>query len=133
VNVSVSAPPVGSSADTRPERQPARRPARQVLGKAGGHLLMLLTGLVAIVPLLLMLRVALTPASDWRTMPIDWFREPFWDSFSQVLSGSFPRSLLNSFVIATVTTAVVTCSPRSPVTRSHACGPSARRTSCSSC
>lgn len=107
MNVSVSAPPVESSPATRPDLQATRRPARAVLGRSGAYLLMVLIALIAVVPVLLMLRVALTPASDWRTMPIDWFRAPFTDSFAQVLSGSFPSSLLNSFVIATVTTAVV--------------------------
>jgi multiple sugar transport system permease protein len=106
VNVSVISRPTAPPAEEL-EPKAGRRPARLALGRGGAYLLVVLVALVAIVPVLLMLRVALTPASDWRTMPIDWFRAPFWDSFSQVLSGSFPSSLLNSFVIATVTTAVV--------------------------
>jgi multiple sugar transport system permease protein len=113
VNAPVNAP---SPATTSPPEPPAarddstpssRRPVAPVLKPAGGYALMVVFALVAIVPVLLMLRVALTPASDWRTMPIDWLRAPFTDSFADVLSGSFPGTLLNSMIIATATTAIV--------------------------
>jgi multiple sugar transport system permease protein len=69
--------------------------------------MMALVVLAAVVPVLLMVRIALTPPADWRTMPVDWFAAPFTESFSQVLNGGFPHSLLNSFIIATLTTAIV--------------------------
>ncbi|WP_104522769.1 carbohydrate ABC transporter permease [Blastococcus atacamensis] len=87
--------------------RPSRRPVRAGLSRAVGYVLMVLVVLVAVVPLLLMLRVALTPAADWRSMPIDWFRAPFTGSFSQVLSDGFLGTLLNSFIIAVVTTVAV--------------------------
>lgn len=73
----------------------------------GSYVFMTLVVLGAIVPVLLMVRIALTPASDWRNMPVDWFRSPFMDSFDQVLSGNFPRTLLNSLIVAVLTTALV--------------------------
>ncbi|WP_299168965.1 carbohydrate ABC transporter permease [uncultured Arthrobacter sp.] len=54
-----------------------------------------------------MLRIALTPQVDWRRMPIDWLQAADWSAFDRVLSGPFPGALLNSFIIAIVTTAIV--------------------------
>src|SRR5699024_719379 len=38
---------------------------------------------------------------------IDWFSPADWSAFIEVLNGSFPHALMNSFIIAIVTTAFV--------------------------
>lgn len=72
-----------------------------------GYLGMAVIILVALVPVLLMVRIALTPANEWRAMPVDWTHAPVWSAFDRVLSGRFPRSLMNSFIIAFTTTGIV--------------------------
>lgn len=69
---------------------------------------MIIVSLVCLVPVFLMVRIALAPQREWRTMPVDWFGELDWSAFESVLSSSFPRSIMNSFIIALVTTVIVT-------------------------
>lgn len=71
------------------------------------YVAMVLISLVCLVPVLLMVRIALTPQREWRTMPVDWFGPVDWSAFTSVFSSSFPRSLLHSFLIALVTMVLV--------------------------
>src|SRR3712207_9531678 len=71
------------------------------------YVAMILVSLVCLVPVAVMLRIAVTPQVNWRQIPIDWLQAPDWTSFERVLGSTFPRALLNSFLIALVTTAVV--------------------------
>ncbi len=80
------------------------------LPKALGHpnyAAIILVSLVCLVPLAVMLRIAVTPQIDWRQMPIDWLQAADWTAFERVLGSTFPRALLNSFLIALITTAIV--------------------------
>jgi multiple sugar transport system permease protein len=72
------------------------------------YVAMVLVALVCLVPVLLMVRIALTPRREWRTMPVDWFGTLDWSAFQSVLESSFPRSIMNSFVVALATTVIVT-------------------------
>jgi len=62
---------------------------------------------VSLGPVVIMVRIALTPKSEIRTMPINWLLPPDLTSFSEVLSSEFPRSLMNSGLVALLTTLVV--------------------------
>jgi multiple sugar transport system permease protein len=68
---------------------------------------MVLFALAAVLPVLLMVRIAFTPPADYFTMPVNWLAAPYLGSFSQVLSGSFPHALMNSFVVSLATTVIV--------------------------
>jgi multiple sugar transport system permease protein len=99
--------PSDARSTTAGRRQPRSRSGRRALSSVVSYALAALIVLIALVPVLLMVRIALSPASEWRTMPVDWTAAPFMDAFAQVLNSSFPRNLLNSFVIATITTGIV--------------------------
>lgn len=71
------------------------------------YAMMILISFVCLVPVAIMLRIALTPQVDWRQMPIDWLQPADWSAFVGVINSSFPHALLNSFLIALVTTAIV--------------------------
>ena len=90
------------------QQQASRSAALRGLWRILMYLIMVIASLVAIVPAFVMVRIALTPKSDWRIMPIDWFAEADFTAFNQVLASNFPRSLLNSFTIATITTSLAT-------------------------
>jgi|tagenome__1003787_1003787.scaffolds.fasta_scaffold20933066_1 multiple sugar transport system permease protein len=86
-----------------PPRRPARRsPVRLLLGLAGVAVVF-----TALFPVLFMLRIALTAPADYQQMPVDWLGAVYTESFRTVLSGDFPRYMLNSFLIAVVTTVLV--------------------------
>ena len=84
-----------------------RRNFRLAALKAPQYVLMALIALVCLLPVAVMVRIAVTPKVDWRQMPIDWFQAPTWTAFEQVFASPFTQSLLNSFVIATITTVIV--------------------------
>ncbi len=94
-----------SSASTGPI--PPRQFHSRKLWDIPNYAAMILVSLVCLVPVAVMLRIAVTPQVDWRQMPIDWLQAPDWTSFERVLGSAFPRALLNSFLIALVTTAIV--------------------------
>lgn len=58
-------------------------------------------------PLLYMVRIAFTAPKQYRTPTPQWFAPIYTDSMSEVLSGAFPRSILNSGILAVATTVVV--------------------------
>ena len=62
---------------------------------------------VAVGPVLIMVRIALTPTADIRNMPIEWFQAPDFGAFNSVLNSAFPQSLLNSALVALLTTVIV--------------------------
>lgn len=73
-----------------------------------GYLAMIVVILVALLPLLLMLRIALTKPADWFAMPVKWTSAPYWQSFSDVLGSTFPHNLTNSLIVSIATTVAVT-------------------------
>ena len=62
---------------------------------------------LAVGPVIVMVRIALTPRVDIRNMPIDWFQAPDFAAFIAVINSEFPRSLWNSAVVALLTTVIV--------------------------
>ncbi len=62
---------------------------------------------IAVGPVIIMVRIALTPKADVRNMPIDWFQAFDLTAFTTVLNSEFPKSLWNSAVIALLTTVIV--------------------------
>lgn len=99
-----TAPPT-SAAGTGPT---VRRPWNyRKLWDVPNYLAMIIVSLVCLVPVAVMLRIAVTPQIDWRQMPIDWLQAVDWTSFERVLNSTFPHALLNSFLIALITTAIV--------------------------
>ncbi|MFC4224229.1 carbohydrate ABC transporter permease [Lysinibacter cavernae] len=86
---------------------PRRRFHPRTLWQVPQYGMMIIVSLVCLVPVAIMLRIALTPQVDWRQMPIDWFQPATWKSFEQVLASPFLHSLLNSFIIALITTLIV--------------------------
>lgn len=79
--------------------------------KTGARVLDFVIGIfilaVALGPVIIMFRIALTPKKEIRNMPIDWFMAPDFTAFLTVLSSEFPRSLWNSAVISLLTTVTV--------------------------
>jgi len=71
------------------------------------YAVMVVITLVCLLPIAIMVRIAVTPQVNWRQMPIDWFGPVDWSAFETVLGGGFPHALMNSFVIALSTTAIV--------------------------
>lgn len=61
----------------------------------------------ALGPVIIMVRIAMTPRPEIRSMPIDWFLAPDWTAFFEVLQSEFPRSLMNSAVVSLLTTVIV--------------------------
>jgi multiple sugar transport system permease protein len=61
----------------------------------------------AIGPVVVMVRIALTPKADIRNMPIEWFAGLDFSAFISVLNSEFPKSLWNSAVVALLTTVIV--------------------------
>ncbi len=92
---------------TTPDARGRRRPPRRVIRDGASYLFMGIILLACLVPVALMVRIALSPPAEWRSMPIDWLRSPVGDAFSQVLAGGFPRALFNSFIVAIMTTLLV--------------------------
>lgn len=89
----------------RPLRSP--KPLAHRIGRGVAYVFAVLVVLTCLVPVALMVRIALTPASEWRSMPVDWFAALFTESFSEVLNGGFMHALMNSFIVAVVTTVLV--------------------------
>lgn len=85
----------------------ARRPLLRPLGGGLSYVVMVLVVLAAVLPVLIMVRIAFTPPADWNTVPVNWFAAPYLDSFSEVLSGTFPNKLMNSFAVSLATTGIV--------------------------
>ncbi len=96
--------------DSRKIQSPAKR-RRHAVQKAQTNLFDILVGLLILVlavgPVIVMVRIALTPKIDIRNMPIDWFATPDFTAFASVLSSEFPKSLWNSAIIALLTTVIV--------------------------
>ncbi|MEV8136745.1 carbohydrate ABC transporter permease [Microbacterium aurantiacum] len=93
---------------TAGDKAPAGRPfSPRRLWDVPAYVLMLVVALVCLVPTAIMLRIALTPQVAWREMPIDWLRPLDFSAFEQVLRGPFLHALMNSFIIALITTAIV--------------------------
>jgi len=90
-----------------PERPQRRAVSPRKLWNLPWYLVMIIVALVCLVPTAIMLRIALTPQVDWREMPINWFGPIDLSAFERVLSGPFLHALMNSFLIALVTTAIV--------------------------
>lgn len=90
------------------QQQSASSAVLRKAARAGMYLLMIVSALIAVVPVLVMVRIALTPKVDWRVMPIDWFAVLDFTALNDVLASSFPRSILNSLIIATITTVLAT-------------------------
>ncbi|MBW4721382.1 carbohydrate ABC transporter permease [Saccharothrix obliqua] len=80
---------------------------RRTLFRTAGGVLMVLIAAVFVMPLLVMLRIALTAPADYREMPIDWFSAPYWESLLGVLRSDFPGKLLNSLGVSVVVTVIV--------------------------
>lgn len=87
--------------------QTRRAPNYRKLWDIPRYLAIAAISLICLVPVAIMLRIALTPQVDWRQMPIDWLQAADWSAFDRVLNSPFPKALLNSFIIALVTTAIV--------------------------
>ncbi len=105
MNTKFSAP--SRSANTRQSSRNGAVARQRTMGTTGSYVLIILVTLVAVVPVLLMVRIAFSPPSEWRDMPIDWIRAPFMESFVQVLNSSFPHHLMNSLIISVTTTVIV--------------------------
>lgn len=90
------------------QQQSASSAVLRKAARAGMYLLMIVSALIAVVPVLVMVRIALTPKVDWRVMPIDWFAALDFTALNDVLASAFPRSILNSLIIATITTVLAT-------------------------
>lgn len=88
-----------------PLRSP--KPLAHRVGRGVAYIFAVLVILTCLVPVALMVRIALTPASEWRSMPVDWLAPLFTASFSEVLNGGFMHALMNSFIVAVVTTVLV--------------------------
>jgi multiple sugar transport system permease protein len=71
------------------------------------HLVLTTAALVAVCPLLWMLRTALGTSKTALADPPDWTFTPSLDAFRSVLSGDFPHYLLNSLVIVLVSVVIV--------------------------
>jgi multiple sugar transport system permease protein len=85
----------------------ARRPLRFLGADVASYLGMLLVVLTAVLPVLLMIRIAFTPPAEWLSMPVNWTAAPYLTSFSDVLNSNFPHNLANSFIVGVATTVLV--------------------------
>lgn len=63
--------------------------------------------IVALFPLLYMVRIALTAPNLWRSPSPEWFAPVHTDAFSSVWSGRFPSQLTNSLLLAVGATVIV--------------------------
>lgn len=63
--------------------------------------------ILALGPVVVMVRIALTPQNEIRNIPINWLNTLDLTAFREVLSSEYPRSLWNSAVVALLTTLVV--------------------------
>lgn len=63
--------------------------------------------LLALGPVIIMVRLAFTPKINLREVPIDWIRPLDVSSFIDVIESEILRSILNSIFIATSTTVIV--------------------------
>lgn len=86
---------------------PARRPLRVLGADLASYVGMLAVVLAALVPVVLMVRIALTRPANWHDMPVDWTAAPYTASFTEVLNGSFPHNLANSLIVSVATTVLV--------------------------
>jgi multiple sugar transport system permease protein len=107
IDATATSPTTKARSGPPPRQRPSRPPMSKTLGNAGAYLGMAAVVAIALVPVLLMLRIALSPAAEWRSMPIDWTRAPILGAFRRVLASNFPDSLLNSLIVATTTTVIV--------------------------
>jgi multiple sugar transport system permease protein len=87
-----------------PRRPP---PGRSPVVRLTFGIIGLLVLFTALFPVLFMLRIAFTAPADYREMPVNWLGELFTQSMRIVLSSGFPRYMLNSFLIALITTVLV--------------------------
>lgn len=93
-------------------RQAAHKPRRPPPGRSPVvrftfGIVGLLVLFTALFPVLFMLRIAFTAPADYREMPVNWLGQLFTESMRTVLSSDFPRYMLNSFLIALITTVLV--------------------------
>lgn len=63
--------------------------------------------IVSLFPWILMLRIAFIEPQKYFEMPVDWFAAPTFQHFVKVLSGPFPKYLLNSFILGLMSTLLV--------------------------
>ena len=70
-------------------------------------MLWLVVAIACLFPLVYMARIALTEPSQYRNPIPQWTAPLYTDAFESVLSSSFPRSVLNSALLAASTTIVV--------------------------
>lgn len=86
----------------------SRRPTNyRKLWNVPRYAIMIVVSAACLIPVAVMVRIALTPQVAWREMPIDWLSPAYWESFQQVMDSPFSHALLNSFIIALITTAIV--------------------------
>ena len=63
--------------------------------------------IVSLFPWILMLRIAFIEPQKYFEMPVDWFAAPTFQHFVKVLSGPFPKYLLNSLILGLMSTLLV--------------------------